>query len=146
VGTDIVNMVLEPGALPQSAPITEDVFGAGNTLLGEKMLTESSGFLGVTSSTLITKVTFFSDCESDCSSLLSNLSIVTPAAETPLPAALPLFATGLGVAGLLARRRKQKATPGQFLPDFSIVESIAAGATGPELSISTSLSLAQLAG
>jgi hypothetical protein len=29
-------------------------------------------------------------------------------AATPLPAALPLFATGLGVAGLLARRRKRK--------------------------------------
>jgi hypothetical protein len=27
---------------------------------------------------------------------------------TPLPAALPLFATGLGVMGLLARRRKRK--------------------------------------
>jgi len=29
--------------------------------------------------------------------------------DTPLPAALPLFATGLGVIGLLARRRKQRA-------------------------------------
>jgi hypothetical protein len=29
--------------------------------------------------------------------------------QTPLPAALPLFATGLGIVGLLARRRKRKA-------------------------------------
>jgi hypothetical protein len=29
--------------------------------------------------------------------------------ETPLPAALPLFATGLGALGLLAQRRKRKA-------------------------------------
>jgi hypothetical protein len=28
--------------------------------------------------------------------------------ETPIPAALPLFAGGLGVLGLLARRRKHK--------------------------------------
>ena len=36
---------------------------------------------------------------------LDNVSI----AATPLPAALPLFAGGLGVIGLLARRRKRKA-------------------------------------
>ena len=34
-----------------------------------------------------------------------NLAVST----TPLPAALPLFATGLGAVGLLARRRKRKA-------------------------------------
>jgi hypothetical protein len=44
-----------------------------------------------------------------------NLSLVVnplvdggPAQATPLPAALPLFAGGLGVVALLARRRKQK--------------------------------------
>jgi hypothetical protein len=30
------------------------------------------------------------------------------ASETPLPAALPLFTTGLGVLGLLGWRRKKK--------------------------------------
>ena len=34
-------------------------------------------------------------------------TVVSPSA-TPLPAALPLFATGLGALGLLARRRKRK--------------------------------------
>jgi hypothetical protein len=33
----------------------------------------------------------------------------TPLPATPLPAALPLFASGFGVIGLLARRRKRKA-------------------------------------
>jgi hypothetical protein len=32
----------------------------------------------------------------------------SPASATPLPAALPLFASGLGVMGFLARRRKRK--------------------------------------
>jgi hypothetical protein len=30
------------------------------------------------------------------------------AVATPLPAALPLFATGLGIVGLLARRKNKK--------------------------------------
>jgi hypothetical protein len=34
---------------------------------------------------------------------------VTPVSATPLPAALPLFATGLGALGLLGWRRKRKA-------------------------------------
>jgi len=34
--------------------------------------------------------------------------VFTPVAQTPLPAALPLFATGLGALGLLGWRRKRK--------------------------------------
>jgi hypothetical protein len=37
-----------------------------------------------------------------------SFSPVTDTRETPLPAALPLFATGLGVLGLLGWRRKRK--------------------------------------
>ncbi len=35
-------------------------------------------------------------------------AITTSSSETPLPAALPLFAGGLGLVGALARRRKRK--------------------------------------
>jgi hypothetical protein len=35
---------------------------------------------------------------------------VTPVSATPLPAALPLFATGFGVMGLFGWRRKRKAS------------------------------------
>jgi hypothetical protein len=40
---------------------------------------------------------------------ISGVSI-TQVSSVPLPAALPLFAAGLGVLGLLGRRRKRKAT------------------------------------
>jgi plastocyanin len=36
-------------------------------------------------------------------------NIIDVVATTPIPAAFPLFASGLGVVGLLARRRKRKA-------------------------------------
>ena len=41
--------------------------------------------------------------------LIGTWEMVSAAGATPLPAALPLFATGLGVLGLLGRRRKRKA-------------------------------------
>jgi hypothetical protein len=44
----------------------------------------------------------------DPGTFLVNNLFLPPTAETPLPAALPLFATGLGALGLLARRRKRK--------------------------------------
>jgi hypothetical protein len=43
------------------------------------------------------------------SDLSSNFIFGTAAATTPIPAALPLFASGLGVLGLLGWRRKRKA-------------------------------------
>ena len=39
----------------------------------------------------------------------STKSISITVNQTPLPAALPLFATGLGALGLLGWRRKRKA-------------------------------------
>ena len=39
---------------------------------------------------------------------LDSINIEIPGAATPLPAALPLFATGLGALGLLGWRRKRK--------------------------------------
>jgi hypothetical protein len=39
-------------------------------------------------------------------------SVAGTATPTPLPAALPLFATGIGALGLLGWRRKRKARAG----------------------------------
>ena len=48
------------------------------------------------------------NCENPPNDPRSGIGVV--GVVTPLPAALPLFAGGLGLIGLLARRRKQKAT------------------------------------
>jgi len=42
-------------------------------------------------------------------SLLGTGSLIDPPSPTPLPAAFPLFATGLGAVGLFGWRRKRKA-------------------------------------
>jgi hypothetical protein len=42
----------------------------------------------------------------------ATFSAVVPSSVTPLPAALPLFATGIGGLGLLGWRRKRKAPAG----------------------------------
>jgi hypothetical protein len=63
--------------------------------------------------------TYFGDCEvaddgSNCSSGLGSGSdpeyetLFTPGATTPLPATLPLFATGLALAGMFGSRRRRK--------------------------------------
>ena len=49
---------------------------------------------------------------------------ITPVSATPLPAALPLFATGLGALGLLGWRRKRKAqvSPSMILRADEVIE------------------------
>lgn len=92
-------------------------FNATNTSL-ETMgwVTESFFFTANATSTLLSftsTTTGFSGNETYPSAFgpaLDNVSIaaVGETRATPLPAALPLFAGGLGVLGLLAKRRKRK--------------------------------------
>jgi len=91
----------------------------GSTLLGTFTENGFSGdlgdnsniFLGVQDSIAdITSITYLAITSSPTSRLqdvaINQMSVIAP--ETPLPAALPLFATGLGIAGLLGWRRKRK--------------------------------------
>jgi|ERR1022692_2571141 hypothetical protein len=57
----------------------------------------------------IDHVLFTSNAESFAGLNFEFDDLTQTTATTPLPAALPLFAGGLGVIGLLARRRKRKA-------------------------------------
>ena len=58
-----------------------------------------------------TTLTFYNgDPTSDYSAGLDNISVELAPQQTPLPAALPLFATGLIGLGWLARRRRSSAT------------------------------------
>jgi len=63
---------------------------------------DSSGLNPVFSSADLSSVT-------DNTKVFAGTGTVTVAATTPLPAALPLFATGLGALGVLGWRRKKKA-------------------------------------
>ncbi|MDP9127760.1 MAG: hypothetical protein M3N08_05830 [Pseudomonadota bacterium] len=106
-GTNVLNAIAEPGGPVSTAPITEDVYSS-TTLVGQQTITESSGFFGVSSTAPITKITFISECESDCSTLLSNISVNAPVSDVPLPEALPLFAAALVAFGLLNWRRNKR--------------------------------------
>jgi hypothetical protein len=67
--------------------------------------------LGLTGDTLVLSL-FFQDQVGGPSDwiMVSEVQFFSPP-EVPLPAALPLFATGLGALGLLGWRRKRKAFP-----------------------------------
>jgi hypothetical protein len=91
----------------------------GNQLLGAYLASGFSGdvadnsdpFLGVQDTTAditsVTYLTFLAGSSSSGPVAINQMTITPGVAVTPLPAALPLFATGLGALGLLAWRRKR---------------------------------------
>jgi hypothetical protein len=70
----------------------------GNTHLGLLLLSNNEIQVDVTG-----------DAPSPNDQLILDVSFSIATSETPLPAALPLFASGLGALGLLGWRRKRKA-------------------------------------
>src|SRR5665213_912 len=51
----------------------------------------------------------FQSCRGDCDPYIGEAFTFNNVAATPLPAALPLFAGGLGLVGFLSRRKKKNA-------------------------------------
>ena len=51
----------------------------------------------------------YNECCGGPAALLLSINDVVVTSETPLPAALPLFVSGLGTLGVLGWRRKRKA-------------------------------------
>jgi len=99
-------------------PVTLTVFGAGGSTLGQLNIPGDGldpstdladrGYLGVTSDDLIYGFEWNTTDGRTLNTGFTAISVQT-SSETPLPAALPLFATGLGALGLLRWRRKRKA-------------------------------------
>ena len=132
VGAQIVSEIGEQGASPVSAPITERVY-SGATLLGARTVTEASGFFGVASATSITSITLFSDCDVDCSTFVSNLSLGAAStsggsggasngggqggtAAVPEPASFASLLAGLAAAAFSAGRWRRCLPPGRPRP------------------------------
>src|SRR5262249_20111978 len=92
-------------------PGTVTVFGAGGAVIGSYLFSPSGlgqatgladrGYIGFTSDVPMTGFEWDTTNGGIVNTGFSNLSV---GVETPLPAALPLFATGLGGLGLLGWR------------------------------------------
>jgi hypothetical protein len=99
--------------------------GASPLALSNKMVFDIQFAGGATNFSLPSlKVDFWANAFQTLStgSLLSQ-SIGTPVSATQLPAALPLYATGLGALALLRWRRKRKSAAsidGCLIPDHQV--------------------------
>jgi type VI protein secretion system component Hcp len=95
-----------------SPTISQDV--SAGTLVHELDITEASSSDIITlafQNVLFTSfsTSFLNQTDDVSFAFAKETTTVTPTGATPLPAALPLFASGLGALGLLGWRRKRKA-------------------------------------
>ena len=99
-GTLAGNTAADGGGIYNSGTLTVvNSTLAGNTATDGGGIYNNSGMVTLTNSTFLNNSAIFGD------DIYNNGGTVT---ETPIPAALPLFATGLGALGLLGWRRKRK--------------------------------------
>jgi len=93
------NVNLDSGNFDLTTPV-------GNASTGSSAFdTKTFVFAGIISTTAFSTITFSSEDTSQGSFNIPEIAFVS---STPIPAALPLFASGLGALGLLGRRRKRK--------------------------------------
>jgi len=99
--------------LSQSAEIDlVDFFDPGNKdiLTSDQLVVPSLALFNGNGQFSFTRACFdFSVCQGNVSFVGTLSSLVVVPSVTPLPATLPIFATGLGALGLLGWRRKRKA-------------------------------------
>jgi MYXO-CTERM domain-containing protein len=106
VGVNVFSELGEVGASPIIAPITENVF-SGSKLIGSRTQGKASGyFFGASSAIPITEVTLFSNCNQDCSTFVSSISLnpvalgATLTPSVPEPDSWALVLAGFGGLGL----------------------------------------------
>ena len=95
-GENILGVSSDISSAPSILPVTGTF--QGNTHLGLQLLSNNE-----------IQVDLTGDLPLEGDQLILDLSFAPLTSTTPLPAALPLFAGGLGALGLIARRRKLKA-------------------------------------
>jgi hypothetical protein len=97
---------LPSGIAASVGDVASGVFGSNNLSLDNYWETKTLNFTADSTTTLISLIGNAGNNYIG----LDNVSVVgLNTSATPLPAALPLFATGLGALGLLGWRRKRKA-------------------------------------
>lgn len=102
---------LQPGFDPASFTISNTLPAPVNTLIEIGLYAQAgaSGGFGPQSATAFIDPMFFVDlADPSAYSIILSEGIGNATSATPLPTALPLFAGGLGLIGLLTRRRKQR--------------------------------------
>ena len=99
------------GFNPNGFTISDSLSVAANSAIEVILFTEASAKEGAGSASAFLDPFFFVDPSTPNANEYSIITdgIGNSPATTPIPAALPLFATGLGALGLLGWRRKRKA-------------------------------------
>jgi hypothetical protein len=113
---DLSTFDLSAVSITVSGPVVSGTFTTPLVVSSSLLKPQQIEFSDGGSNTWIMQfLNIFADASNPLSAVFDSASVLTNGVtgeavpETPLPAALPLFATGLGALGLLGWRRKRKA-------------------------------------